>query len=572
MTLGGRKLPETVLGAALLASAAGLGLIGCAEPASESAIGGASGAEPDQAASPWFEEVSSSAGLDFAHRSGEGDRKLFPEIMGGGVALFDMDGDGDLDAYLVQSGSLWEPESEPDGNKLYENRGDGTFVDVTDGSGADDRGYGMGVAAGDYDDDGDADLFVTNYGPDVLLRNDGRGRFTDVTAEAGVGNPKWGTSATFVDYDTDGDLDLFVANYVNWTLAIEQDCYNSAGLLDYCLPINYRAPIVDTLYRNNGDGTFTDVSVAAGLQAAFGNGLGVVHADFNGDGRVDIFVANDTMLNQLWVNQGDGTFIDEALLRGCALDEHGQTKAGMGVMVSDIDDDGDEDLLVVNFEGQTDSFFVNEDGLFRDCTGEMGLAAVGRAFTRFGVGLQDFDNDGFLDLYQSNGRAVLSLEPETDDPFAESNVLLRGTGDGRFEEVLPRGGTAEPLIHTSRAAAFGDVDADGGVDVVVVNRDGPLYLLRNLVSQRGHWLRIRVVEPSGRDALGAKVTVRLGDRSLTRVVRAAYSYCSSSDPAIHLGLGDRTEVDSIVVKWPEGETRTYGPQDVDQTIVLSRGG
>ena len=537
-------------------------LAGCAEPVPPI---------PSEPGSPaWFEEVAAPAGLTFTYRSGEGDRKLFPEIMGGGVALFDMDGDGDLDAYLVQGGSLGAPAAEPDGNKLFENQGDGTFADVTDGSGTDHRGYGMGVGAGDYDDDGDVDLYVTNFGPDVLLRNEGQGRFTDVTSEAGVGNPKWGTSVAFLDYDADGDLDLFVANYVNWSLAIEQDCYNTAGLLDYCLPINYRAPVVDTLYRNEGDGTFTDVSEEAGLTAAFGNGLGVVHSDFTGDGQVDIFVANDTMLNQLWINQGTGRFIDEALLRGCALDEHGQAKAGMGVVVSDIDDDGDEDLLVVNFEGQTDSFFVNENGLFRDRTGEMGLAGIGRAFTRFGVGMQDLDNDGLVDVYQSNGRAILSLEPETDDPFAESNVLLRGTGEGRFEEVLPRGGTRTKLIGTSRAAAFGDVDGDGGIDIVVVNRDAPAYLLRNIVADRGHWLRVRVIEDSGRDALGAVVTIQVGERSLTRVVRAAYSYCSSSDPAIHIGLGEVAEVDSIVVGWPDGASRTFGPKRADQTIVLSR--
>jgi hypothetical protein len=563
MTLPACLRSQAVPVPALLAALVGVLFAGCDEPTPAPAL--------DPALQPWFEETAEPNGLVFVYRSGEGKRKLFPEIMGGGVALFDMDGDDDLDVYFVQGGSLTHPELEPDGNRLFENRGDGAFVDITEGSGAGDRGYGMGVAAGDYDDDGDIDLYVTNYGPNVLLRNDGAGRFTDVTETAGVGNPSWSTGAAFVDFDADGDLDLFLANYVNWTLAIEQDCYNAAGHLDYCLPTNYRAPAVDTLYRNEGDGTFSDVSVEAGLQAVFGNGLGVVHADFTGDDLVDIFVANDAMLNQLWVNQGDGRFIDEALLRGCALDEHGQAKSGMGVMVSDIDDDGDEDLLVVNFEGQTDSLFVNENGQFRDGTGEMGLAGIGRAFTRFGVGMKDFDNDGHLDVYQSNGRAVLGLEPETDDPFAESNVLLRGTGEGRFEEVMPRGGTETRLIGTSRAAAFGDVDADGGIDIIVVNRDGPAYLLRNLVSDRRHWLRIRVLEDSGRDALGAVVTVKIGERSLTRVVRAAYSYCTSNDPAVHIGLGDRSEVDSIVVKWPDGASRTYGAQQADRTIVLSRG-
>jgi hypothetical protein len=481
-----------------------------------------------------------------------------------------MDGDGDLDAYLVQCGSLLGSEPEERGNRLFENSGDGTFRDVTERSGTGDRGYGMGVAAGDYDNDGDVDLYVTNFGPNVLLRNEGGGRFVDVTEEAGAGDPRWGTSAAFVDYDADGDLDLLVANYVNWSLGIEQDCYNGAGVLDYCLPTNYKAPATDLLLRNDGVATFTDVSQQAGLQSAFGNGLGVVCSDFDGDGRVEFFVANDAMTDQLWVPNGRNGFVDEAMLRGCALDEHGMAKAGMGVVVQDVDDDGDEDLLVVNIGGQTDSFFLNEGGFFRDRTGEQGLGTVTRSFTRFGVGMQDFDNDGYLDLYQANGRVILDLEPETEDPFAESNLLFRGTENGRFEEVLPRGGTTTRLIETSRAAAFGDVDGDGGVDVLVVNRDARAHLLRNVVPERGHWLRIEVREPSGRNALGAVVTVDLGERRLTRVVRAAYSYCASSDPAIHVGLGQASRVDAINVTWPDGHTRSFGEFQADQTIRLSR--
>ncbi len=350
---------------------------------------------------PWFEEVARERGLEFEHRSGHRERHLFPEIIGGGAALFDMDGDGDLDAYLVQSGSLNDPGPQAGVNRLFANDGSGRFTDATAGSGADDPGYGMGVATGDYDDDGDVDLYVTNYGPNVLLRNEGGGRFTNVAADTGVGHPGWGTSAAFIDYDADGDLDLFVTNYVNWSPANEQDCYNTAWQPDYCLPNNYKAPASDVLYRNDGDGGFTDVTAEARLDTAFGNGLGVVCADYDGDGAVDIFVANDSMLNQLWMNRKDGTFADESLLRGCALDEHGMPKAGMGVAAADHDDDGDPDLLVVNLATQTDSFFRNDAGFFTDRTGEVGLGAISRRYTRFGTGLIDFDNDGRLDLYHA---------------------------------------------------------------------------------------------------------------------------------------------------------------------------
>jgi len=547
-------------------------LTGCGGP-TEEAPGLSAAAAPVETPGEfvWFEEVAEQAGISFRYESGFDGRYIFPEIMGGGAALFDMDGDGDLDAYLVQGGGVAVPESDRPTNLLFENLGGGTFRDVTEASGTADRGYGMGVAAGDYDNDGDIDLYVTNYGPNVLLRNDGGGKFRDVTAQAAVGHPGWGVSAAFLDYDVDGDLDLFVANYLNWSLSIEQDCYNNAGLVDYCLPTNYNAPAMDALYRNEGDGRFREVTEEVGLGAAFGNGLGVVAADFDDNGAVDLFVANDTMMNQLWLNQGDGTFVDEALLRGCALDEHGTTKAGMGVSVGDIDDDGDLDLLVVNLEGQTDSFYRNEQGFFADHTGVVGLGTTSRRFTRFGIGLVDLDNDGTLDLYQANGRVVKSPEPRIEDPFAEPNLLFRGTGGGGFTEVRPRGGTVPELVHTSRAAAFGDVDGDGGVDLLVVNRDAPAYLLRNVAQDRGSWIRFRVLDEHGRDALGARLSAKVGPRRLTKEVRAAFGYCTSNDPALHLGLGDSGQTEEIVVTWPDGTKEPFGSREGGGTVVLRRG-
>ncbi len=530
-----------------------------------------SNGESSQTNAPWFAEVARSAGLVFDHHSGHEERYLFPEIIGGGAALFDMDGDGDLDAYLVQSGSLVREDAPGTGNRLFRNNGDGSFEDVTDGSGAEDRGYGMGVAIGDYDNDGDVDLYVTNVGPDVLLRNDGNGRFTDVTLDAALGNPSWGCSAGFIDYDADGDLDLFLVNYVNWSSETELDCYNSHGMNDYCLPNNYNAAARDTLYRNNGDGSFSDVTAEAGFDAVFGYGLGVAYGDFNADGHLDIFVANDSVENQLWINQGDGTFVDEAMFRGCALDESGMAKAGMGIHAGDVDDDGDLDVLVVNLLDQADTFYRNEGDYFEDQTAAWGLGLASRPFTRFGVGLVDFDNDGYLDVYQANGGVTMSVESPTDDPFAQENLLLRGERGGRLTETQPRGGTSQRLIHTSRAAAFGDIDNDGGVDILVVNRDGPAYLLKNVVKDRGNWIRFRITEEHGRDALGATVTLTLGERTIRREVQSTYSYLAANDPRVHVGLAEHQMVGDVEVRWLDGVTETFGDFDAGQTVVLERG-
>ena len=398
-------------------------------------------------------------------------RPLLPEITGSGGALVDIDGDGDLDAYLVQAGSLYESPSSQGGlgNHLFLNQG-GAFVEAPSGHGANDTGYGMGVAAGDYDNDGDVDLYVTNVGPNALYRNDGTGHFVNVAATAGVDDAAWSTSAAFLDLDDDGDLDLFHTNYIHWSVEAEMNCY-SGSVLTYCPPENYNAPARDRLYRNNGDGTFTDVSAASGIRRAFGNGFGVVGADFNQDGLTDLFIANDQMVDQLWLNRGGLKFDEVAALWGCAVDEHGMAKAGMGVAAADVDQDGDTDVLVTNITGQTDSFFRNEGMFFTDATGEIGLALTGR-YTRWGVVLADFDNDGLLDLYEANGMVGTEALTKGLD-FDEPNVLFRGSAVGRFEEVAPQGGVVPPLEHTSRGVAIGDVDDDGGLDLLVANRDGP---------------------------------------------------------------------------------------------------
>lgn len=527
---------------------------------------------PAEGGTAWFEEQARERGIDFTHRSGFAGQHLTPEATSGGAGLFDMDGDGDLDAYLVQSGSLVDVAQRRPGNQLFENVGDGRFRNVTEGSGADQEGYGMGVACGDYDDDGDVDLYVTNYGPNALLRNDGAGRFTDVTAEAGVGHEGWGTSAGFFDYDLDGDLDLYLVNYINWTVENELECFNQMGGVDYCGPKNYDSPEMDALFRNEGGGRFTDVTLSAGLGRRFGNGLGFVFGDFDSDGWPDIFVANDGLADQLWINQGNGRFEDNALLAGVAVDlEGGVPKAGMGVTTGDLDDDGDLDLMVCNLVNETDSIYRNEGTYFQDVTARSGVGTVSRHYTRFGMGWVDFDNDGLLDLYQANGRVRRADVTYSDDAFAEPNVLFRGVPGGRFEEVEPQGGTSPPLITTSRAAAFGDIDGDGGLDILVVNRDGPAHLLYNLVAARGNWIRFSARERQGRDAEGAALYVKAGDRTLRRDVRAGYSYQACNDPRVHFGLGKLSGVDEVRVVWPDGEEERFGPFAAGQTHDLLRG-
>ncbi len=527
---------------------------------------------PPPAAAPRGSRKSERAsGIDFVCKSGHATRYLFPEIILGGCALLDMDADEDLDVYLVQGGSLEGRAAPGDTDRLYRNDGGFHFVDVTAASGLSERGYGIGACAGDADEDGDVDLYVTNVGPDALLRNDGGGRFTDVTAASGTGHAGWGTSAAFLDVDADRDLDLWVVNYVQWSADAELDCYNDSGTRDYCLPTNYEAPASCVLYRNDGKGKFRDVTEAAGLRATFGNGLGITSGDFSGDGRLDVFIANDTMMNQLWINQGNGRFVDEALLRGCALDEHGKAKAGMGTMAADPDEDGDLDLLVMNLAGETDSFYMNEGEFFTDRTAAAGLGFASRPYTRFGVGLVDFDNDGHLDLYESNGRVQRSPEPPTADEYAEPSLLLRGDGSGRFTEVLPRGGTAKLLIATSRGAAFGDLDNDGGVDAVIVNRDGPVRVLRNVVKERGRWILFRVLEANGRDALGATIQADVGGRKIKRQVSGAYSYASSNDPRVHLGLGAAEQVGNVHVRWADGAEESFGDFEANRLATLQRG-
>lgn len=523
----------------------------------------------------WFENVAAAAGIDFRHDSGAGGPRYLPEIMVGGVCLLDYDKDGLLDVYFVQGGRVVGALPDTPGNQLYRNRGDGTFVDVTAETGTGDVGYGMGCTCADYNNDGWPDLYVTNYGSNVLYRHNGSRTapgFVEVSVAAGVAGRAYSASSAFFDYDRDGDLDLFVVNYVRWSPETEQECRDPGGRLDYCPPRVYGASAKDTLYRNNGNGTFTDVTREAGIDSAYGNGLGIVCADLTGDGWVDCVVANDATPNQLWVNRGDGTFEDQALETGAAYNGLGMAEAGMGIEAQDVDNDGDLDLYMSHFEDETNTLYVNDDGFFLDRTARFGLTAT-LPFTGFGTALIDFNHDGRLDNYVANGRVLFGrTQYDADDPYAQPNVLFEGRPDGTFAEVKPAGGTAERLVHSSRGAAFGDYDNDGDMDIFVVNRDGPAYVLKNVASKAGHWIMFQVLNEHGSDALGARVTIEMNGQRRIRDVRPAYSYCSSNDPRVHFGLGAATGVGGVHILWPDGSEERFGSFDADQLITLHRGG
>jgi len=529
-------------------------------------------APEDRGGAPWFEEEARERGLVFEHRSGHGERHWMPEIMGGGAALLDADGDGDLDAYLVQGGSL-TPDAPAWRNHLFLNDGAGRFRDEPEAGGTAPGGapprYGMGVACGDSDGDGDTDLYLTHVGPNALYENTG-GRFGDATGDAPA-TDGWSTSAAFFDYDRDGALDLFVARYLEWSKTAELACTDPLGRPDYCSPKNYKTPARSLLFHNQGAGRFADVSRQSGVAGSAGNGLGVACGDLDGDGWLDVFVANDGTPNHLWRNLADGRFEEVAMLAGSGTDSNGTAKAGMGIALADLDDDLDLDVLVCNLAGESDSFFRNEGGYFSDRTGALALASISKPFTRFGVALGDFDQDGRIDLFEANGRVERQRVPAEGDPYAEPNLLMRGSAEGRFEEVLPRGGTRVLVMATSRAVAQGDLDGDGALDLLIVNRDGPAHLLMNRTPGRGHALLLRVLEKCGADALGAVLEIDLGQRKVRRDVTAAFGYLASHDPRVHLGLGAAERVESVLVRWADGAAERYGPLESGRVHELKRG-
>ncbi len=523
----------------------------------------------------WFQEVSQSWHLEFTHTSGHRTENLFPEIMCGGVCVLDFNGDSLMDVYFVQGGSLDANEAAGRGNQLFLNRGGRSFEDVTASAGVGDPGYGMGCACGDYDGDGDTDLYVTNVGANVLYRNNGDGSFSDVTYTAGVGDTRWGSSAAFVDLNRDGRLDLWVTNYVTWSREGERPCFAADGRPDYCSPMQY-SPAPDVLYRNLGNGRFEDVSKQAGLRRAVGYGLGVATGDFNRDGSPDVYVANDQVANHLWINDGTATFTDEALLAGCAFNRVGSAEAGMGVQTTDLDADGDWDLFMSHWRNESNTLYRNKGAFFDDVTNVLGLAAPSVAYTGFGLGFADFNHDSLPDLFVANGRVSL-FEPMFDPghPYAEPNLLFSMGGDaaagvGRFEEVLPKGGTQSPLVETSRGTALADLDNDGDIDIIVVNLDARAHVLEN-IGAAGNWITFRAVNAHGSDAIGGTLRIKAGDLTRYALLQPAYGYLSSNDPRVHFGLGKHDRVDEVVVNWPDGASEVFGPLDAGQQHELRKG-
>ena len=453
---------------------------------------------------------------------------------------------------------------------------------MTERAGVGDTGYGIAVTCGDYDGDGDVDLYLSNFGPNVLYQNNGDGTFTDVTDRAGVGDPGMGLAGAFFDYDLDGHLDLFVVNYIAWTpeLNLARPCRDRWGNLDFCSPLVYDAPQRDTLYRNNGDGTFRDVSKEAGIHAAVGTGMGIVVSDLNNDGRLDIYVTNDAMPNHLWIASPDGTFREEALLAGCAVTRDGMTEASMGVVAEDFDFDGDMDLFMPDLSGETFTFYRNDGQIFEDISSQVGMD-VTLASTGFGPIMLDYDHDGLPDIFVSLGRVNRweSIPPGR-NPYSEPDLLLHQTPDGTFEDVSAVAGPYFQTALTGRGSAYGDVDNDGDMDIVVMNADGPARLLRNeCITSDGpaggglrRWLMIKAVGTRGHhEAVGARVTVVVGGRERTREVRAACGYGSSNDIRVHFGLGAAPGVDDVLVRWPDGSRERFGPSEGGRVFTVRQG-
>ena len=548
--------------------------VGCHSSASNSAV---------EAPVPpaWFQDVTEKVGLHFIHDAGPVGDYFMPHIMGSGAALFDFNNDDRLDIYLLHTGG-------PKGarNRLYQQMPDGTFRDVSEGSGLDLAGYHMGVAVGDVNNDGRADLLVTAYKEVHLFLNSGNGFFIDITKESGLADPLWSTSAAFFDYDRDGWLDIVVINYLEYDPS--RRCTEEASQQsDFCGPNVFQGTATYLFHnlgpqnkRTAGAVCFQDVTASSGLSQKPSIGLGVACADFNGDGWPDILIANDSRPNHLWINQRDGTFREEAMVRGLAYNGHGMAQANMGIAVGDIDGDGLFDVFITHLTEETNTLWQQGPrGLFQDRTAAAGLAAPRWRGTGFGTVAADFNHDGALDLALVNGRVIRRPGQGSVglgsfwQPYAEPNQLFANDGLGRFRDLSPTDPFGQ-LTAVSRGLACGDMDGDGALDLLVTTLAGPARLYRNVAPKQGHWLSVRVLDPAHhRDAYGAVVTVHAGGRRWQGILSPAYSYLCSNDPRVHFGLGAADRVDSIQVRWPDGEDveEIFPGGTVDRQVVLRRG-
>lgn len=568
-----RSLPAAGLVLLLIACAAG-------EAPSPAAVPESAGS-PEAQAGPIFEEVAAASGLDFRHLNGMDGNRYFVEMMGAGGGMLDYDGDGDMDLFMVQGHPLGAEAGAPGAehrHRLFRNdttaAAEGAqaglrFTEATEDSGIDARGYGMGLATGDYDNDGHVDLYLANWGPNQLWRNNGDGTFSDVTEATGTDDPRWSSGASFVDFDRDGWLDLYVANYDRYSIETDHPCFSAvSGRRDYCGPQAYPYE-PDRLLRNRGDGTFEDVTIATGVAAAVEPALGATAGDFDADGWPDLYVTNDGENNIQWMNRaavetGRRRFEDTALLSGTAVNRAGAAEASMGVVAADADGDCDEDLFMTHLKDETNTLYINDGtGLFEDRSQASGLGPPSGPMTAFGVADLDFDNDGRLDFFVANGEVrIIEAQAAAGDPLPlrQRNQLFRGLGEGRFEELpAASAGPSFAVEEVGRGAAMGDLDDDGDTDLLVTANDGPARLLVNRRGQERSWIGLRLLGgEGGRDMLGAQVRLELGaGKQACRRVRTDGSYQSAHDPRVLFGLGDRLDPVDVTVTWPDGAVEAW---------------
>ncbi len=524
-----------------------------------------------------FTDITKATGITFSHSSAP-ENKYIVESMSGGVALFDFDHDGWLDVYLANSPTV-ATAAENARSALWRNNHDGTFADVTARAGVGDVGWAMGVSAGDFDNDGWTDLYVTCFGPNHLFRNNGDGTFTDVTAHAGVGDSRWSTGSAFGDYDNDGKLDLFVANYVDLRLDAlpafgeGRNCV-FRGLPVQCGPRGLTGA-GDSLYHNNGDGTFTEMAAAAGVSdAARRFGMGVAWCDFNEDGWIDLYVANDSGPNYLYRNNGDKTFTDVGLASGTALSDDGKEQASMGVTIGDYDHRGRSSIFVTNFSDEYNAFYRHEkDFIFTDASYATRTAKPSLPFVGWGTEFFDYDNDGWLDLMVVNGHVYPQADRAGGEyAYRQRKLLYRNDRDGTFSEIARESGEALSTPAVSRGAAFGDIDNDGDIDVVINNLDGPLTVLRNDGGNRNNFLVLDLLGRKGnRSAFGARVKVIAGDLVQVAERRSGGSYLSQNDTRLHFGIGSRQGIDRIEIRWPGGGVQSIGSVPANRFITVTEG-